>query len=252
MAGLNEFTHIPDVLPLALVFGGSRGIGKACVQALEQRGYHVIYTYQHSEPSEVQQGSNVTSYRVDIRDDGQVSALFAHIAQKFERPLQCVVANAGINMPAAPLSEWSSTQFRALMEVNLLGAFHMLSHSARYVQKGASIIAITTSMVRLSSPGAGPYTASKAAVESLVRTLAAELGSKGVRINAVAPGAVDTELFHQGKTDGQKQRAASMSPFQRIGAPNEVAEVVSFLASDAASWIHGQIVQPNGGSVSIF
>lgn len=237
--------------PLALVFGGSRGIGQACVAALEHKGYHVLYTYQQSA-AEPLVSRHISAYCVDITDDVQVAQLFAEIEQTFEQPLQCVVANAGINMPPAPLEAWTSAQFRALMEVNLLGAFHMLSHTARHVQAGASVIAITTSMVRLSVPGAGPYTASKAAVESLVRTLAAELGPRGVRINAVAPGAVDTALFHQGKTDAQKQKAASMSPFGRIGTTEEVAAVVAFFASDAASWVHGQIIQPNGGAVSIF
>jgi 3-oxoacyl-[acyl-carrier protein] reductase len=76
-----------------------------------------------------------------------------------------------------------------------------------------------------------------------------ELGPRGVRVNGVAPGAVDTDLFNAGKTDEAKQRAASMSPFNRIGKPNEVADVVAYLASNRASWIHGQIIQPNGGLV---
>jgi 3-oxoacyl-[acyl-carrier protein] reductase len=76
-----------------------------------------------------------------------------------------------------------------------------------------------------------------------------ELGPRGVRVNGVAPGAVDTDLFNAGKTDEAKQRAASMSPFNRIGKPNEVAHVVAYLASDRASWIHGQIIQPNGGLI---
>lgn len=251
MASLSSSSADVATRPLALVFGGRRGIGRACAVALEHKGYHVLYTYQQPV-AEPLVSRNMSAFCLDITDDEQVAQLFAQIAQKFAQPLQCVVANAGINMPPAPLEAWTSAQFRALMEVNLLGAFHMLLHTAKHVQAGASVIAMTTSMVRLSIPGAGPYTASKAAVESLVRTLAAELGPRGVRINAVAPGAVDTALFHQGKSDAQKQKAASMSPFGRIGTPEEVAEVVAFLASDAASWVHGQIIQPNGGAVSIF
>ena len=98
-------------------------------------------------------------------------------------------------------------------------------------------------------PNAGPYVATKAAVEVLVRSLSKELAGRRVRVNAVAPGPVDTDLFRAGKTDEMKARSAALSPFNRVGEPREVAEVVGFLASDKASWVHGQIVQPNGGMV---
>jgi 3-oxoacyl-[acyl-carrier protein] reductase len=104
-------------------------------------------------------------------------------------------------------------------------------------------------MVRHAVPGGGPYTASKAAVEGLVRSLSKELAARRVRVNAVAPGPVDTDLFRAGKTDEAKARSATMSPFNRVGTPPEAAEVVAFLASPRASWVHGQIVQPNGGMV---
>ena len=125
----------------------------------------------------------------------------------------------------------------------------MLREAARQVADGGAIVALTTSMVRVAVPGGGPYTASKAAVESLVRSMSKELAPRRVRVNAVAPGPVDTELFRAGKTDEAKARSAAMSPFNRIGTPAEVAEVVAFLVSARASWVHGQVVQPNGGMV---
>src|SRR5262249_42315890 len=114
---------------------------------------------------------------------------------------------------------------------------------------GGAIIAITTSLVRHAVPGTGPYSATKAAVECLVRSMAKELSGRRVRVNAVAPGPVDTDLFNAGKTEEAKQRMAAFSPFNRIGQPGEIAEVVRFLASEQASWVQGQIVQPNGGMV---
>jgi 3-oxoacyl-[acyl-carrier protein] reductase len=95
----------------------------------------------------------------------------------------------------------------------------------------------------------GPYSATKAAVESMIRSMAKELAGRKIRVNAVAPGPVDTDLFRFGKNDEAKARSAAMSPFNRIGTPDEIAAVVRFLASSQASWIHGQIIQPNGGLI---
>jgi 3-oxoacyl-[acyl-carrier protein] reductase len=236
---------------LALVFGGSRGIGAACVQALADSGFDVAYTYVASGAGLPEQiaGARVKAYAVDICDSAQVAQVFADVLRDFGTAPQCVVANAGINVPPGPMAQFNPDDFRKLVEVNIVGAFNVLSAAAKHVLDAGNIIALTTSMVRVGVPGGGPYTATKAAVESLVRSMAKELAPRRVRVNAVAPGPVDTDLFRAGKTDEAKGRAATMSPFNRIGTPAEVAEVVSFLASDKASWVHGQIIQPNGGMV---
>ena len=240
-----------NIPPLALVFGGSRGIGAACVQALLRDGFAVAFTYV-SRPDQaraLEQPGRAKGYAVDVRDAQAVAAMFASARADFAGAPQVVVVNAGINVPPAPLAQFPADAFRQLMEVNVFGAFHVLQEAARQVADGGAIVALTTSMVRHAVPGGGPYTASKAAVESLVRSLAKELAARRVRVNAVAPGPVDTDLFHAGKTDEAKARSAALSPFNRIGTPDEVAEVVSFLASQRASWVHGQVVQPNGGMV---
>ena len=236
---------------LALVFGGSRGIGAACVQTLAANGFDVAYTYVTSRPdtAETIGTSRTQGYAVDIREAEQVAQAFADAARDFGRAPDCVVANAGINVPPGPMAQFNSDDFRKLVEVNIVGAFHILREAALRVADGGSIIGLTTSLVRHAAPGLGPYSATKAAVECMLRSMAKELAARKVRVNGVAPGPVDTDLFRAGKTDEAKQRSAAMSPFNRIGTPEEIAEVVSFLASDKASWVHGQIVQPNGGLI---
>lgn len=232
----------------ALVFGGSRGIGAACVNALAESGFDVAYTHVSGNPGTAD-ASRVRSYRADVGDPAQVAQVFADAARDFGNAPHCVVANAGIGVPPAPVAQFDPANFRKLVEVNIVGAFNVLREAAQRVADGGSIIALTSSMVRHAVPGFGPYSATKAAVECMVRSMAKELAPRKVRVNAVAPGPVDTDLFRAGKTEEAKQRSAALSPFGRIGTPQEVAEVVSFLASDRASWVHGQVVQPNGGMI---
>jgi 3-oxoacyl-[acyl-carrier protein] reductase len=232
---------------IAIIFGGSRGIGAACVQALAAEGFTVAYTTTSSKPAAAAQGTK--AYTADIRDAAQVADVFRAVQADFGGRPHCVVANAGINVPPAPLSQFDPARFRELVEVNIVGAFNVLAEAARQVVDGGTIMALTTSMVRYAPPGLGPYSATKAAVESMVRSLAKELGGRGVRVNAVAPGPVNTDLFRTGKDEAALQRSAAMSQFNRVGEPQEIAQVVAFLASSRASWVQGQVIQPNGGIV---
>jgi 3-oxoacyl-[acyl-carrier protein] reductase len=236
--------------PLALVFGGTRGIGAACVEALLRDGYDVAYTATTAmSPLAARGPGRAAGYAVDVCDVAAVAKVFADARRDFGVQVQAVVANAGINRPPGPLAQYADENFRDLVEVNLVGAFNVLREAARQVADGGTIVALTTSMVRTAPAGLSAYTATKAAVEVLVRALAKELAPRKVRVNAVAPGPVDTDLFRAGKTDEMIARSAALSPFNRVGQPQEVAEVVSFVVSESASWVNGQIVQPNGGMV---
>jgi 3-oxoacyl-[acyl-carrier protein] reductase len=218
---------------LALVFGGSRGIGAACVQALDG-DFEVVST---------------SSKQSDIQKAEEVKRAFDAAEKRHGRKVYCVVVAAGIGVPPGPVAQYDVENFRKLVEVNIVGAFNVLRESGQRVADGGSIIAITTSMVRHAVPGFGPYAGTKAAVECMLRSMAKEIAPRKVRVNAVAPGPVDTDLFRAGKTEEAKQKSAALSPLNRIGTPAEVAQVVAFLASDKASWVHGQIVQPNGGMI---
>jgi 3-oxoacyl-[acyl-carrier protein] reductase len=235
----------------AIVFGGSRGIGAAIVEALARDGHRVMLTYTTACPDPVPgaAGSDVECIACDIRNPEDVERVFAHTEAAFGGRPTCIVANAGINVPPAPVSAFPQDRFRELVEVNIIGAFNVLHAAANHVADGGTIIGLTTSMVRVGVPGVGPYTASKAAVESLLRSMAKELAGRRIRVNGVAPGPVDTDLFRSGKDEAAVARSAALSPFSRVGRAEEVASVAAFLASDAASWVHGQILQPNGGMV---
>jgi 3-oxoacyl-[acyl-carrier protein] reductase len=228
-----------------LIFGGSRGIGAACCKAFAGAGWQVASTYT-AEPPPNPVGR---IYKLDIRDAVGVANLFDRVTAAFGGPPLAVIANAGINRPPRPLADFPPADFRDLVDVNIVGAFNVLSEAARRVPNGGSIVALTTSMVRIGIPGGGPYTATKAAVESLIRSMSKELAGREIRVNAVAPGPVDTDLFQAGKTEEAKQRSAALSPFNRIGRTEEIADVVLFVASEKASWITGQVIQPNGGMV---
>jgi len=218
---------------LALVFGGSRGIGAACVEALAGE-FEVVST---------------STRDADIRKAEDVKRAFDEAEKGHARKVDCVVVAAGIGVPPGPVAQYDVENFRKLVEVNIVGAFNVLREAGQRIADAGSIIAITTSMVRHAVPGFGPYAGTKAAVECMLRSMAKEIAPRKVRVNAVAPGPVDTDLFRAGKTEEAKQKSAALSPFNRIGTPKEVAAVVAFLASDAASWVHGQIVQPNGGMI---
>ncbi len=228
---------------LAMIIGGSRGIGAACVEAFVKEEYDVAYTYT----AKATEGGPGKAYQLDVTDSAAVGAVFEAVARDFGRAPDVVVHSAGISPPLTPLAQFDPKLFRQIVDVNLIGAFSVLAEAARCVADGGAIIPITTSMGRAAIPGSGPYVGTKVAAEAMVKALARELAVRKVRVNAVAPGPVDTELFRAGKSDDAKARSAALSPLNRVGEAHEVANVILFLASDKASWVTGQVVQPNGG-----
>src|SRR5205085_8342102 len=138
-------------------------------------------------------------------------------------------------------------EFDKVIATNLRGAFLVLGQAAQLVSSGGRIIAFSSSVIAKSFPTYGPYIASKAGVEGLVRVLANELRGRSITVNAVAPGQVETDLFLKGKSDARIDELKKMNPLERLGQPEDMANVVSFLAGPEGGWINSQVLRPNGG-----
>jgi 3-oxoacyl-[acyl-carrier protein] reductase len=159
-----------------------------------------------------------------------------------------LVNSAGI-MHVKPLAENDDAFFDSHVAVNLKGTFNTLREAARRLRSGGRIVNISSSVVGFYHPNYAVYTATKAGVEALTRTLAKELRGRNITVNAVAPGPVATALFYDGKPQSVIDHLANLSPLQRLGTPEDVAGVVAFLAGADGGWINGQVLRANGGAL---
>ena len=238
----------------AIVTGGSRGIGAAIARRLGRDGFAVTVNYAHGRDAAetvvaeiVAAGGSAVAVQADLGDPAGMAALFDATEQSFGG-VDTLVNNAGI-MRLAAIGEVTDEDFDQHIAVNLGGTFRGMREAARRMRDGGRIINFSTSVVGLSPPGYGIYAATKAGVEAMTHILAKELGRRGITVNAIAPGPVETELFLTGKSDEQVRAIAAMNPFGRLGQPDDIASVVSFLASADGSWVNGQIVRANGGVI---
>ncbi len=235
----------------AIVTGASGGIGRAVATRLAKDGFSVAVHYAGNagKAQEVvaaieADGGRAIAVRADVADAKDVERLFKETLNAFGK-IDVVVNCAGI-MPLTPIAEGDTEVFDKVIAANLRGTFLVLSQAARQVSSGGRIIAFSSSVVAMSFPTYGPYIASKAGVEGLVRVLANELRGHNITVNAVAPGPVATDLFLKGKSDAQIEHLSKIPPLERLGQPDDIASVVSFLAGPGG-WVNAQVLRANGG-----
>lgn len=239
-------------MQVAIVTGGSRGIGRAASVALARRGFAVVVNYARSADdaavvlSQIETiGGEAIAIKADVASAEQVKALFDGAQQQFGG-IDVLVACAGVMTPS-PLAKVTDEDFDRHFTVNVRGTFNAFREAANRVRDNGRLIGFSSTTLALNAPGYSIYNATKGAVEGMVRVVAKELGGRGITVNAVAPGPVETELFLRGKPQELVDRMASMAPLNRLGQPDDIAEVVAFLASREAGWVNGQVLRANGG-----
>ena len=225
---------------VALVTGGNRGIGLACAGALADAGFAVAVTSRSTDVD------GFTTVRCDQTDPAQVDAAVAEVEEKLG-PVEVLVANAGITRDGLALT-MSDDSFSAVLEANLLGTFRVVRRCAKPMlrAKWGRIVLIGSVVALSGSGGQVNYGASKAGLIGMARALARELGSRSITTNVVAPGFIDTDMTAE-LPDERKAAILAQIPLGRLAAPEEVASVVAFLASDAASYINGAVIPVDGG-----
>jgi 3-oxoacyl-[acyl-carrier protein] reductase len=243
-----------DAARTALVTGGTGGMGRVIAAKLAADGFDVAVAYTgdvdlaDAAVSEIKGlGRRGAAFAADIADEEAVAGLFDAVDDRFGH-LDVVVHTAGINRPAA-LTDLDLADFDAIHRVNVRGTFVVDQQAARRVRDGGSIVNVSSSMVRFAPPALSAYAASKAAVDTLTRILAKELRGRDVTVNAVAPGPTATAAFLSSTPAEEQEQLAALPPLGRLGRPDDIAGVVSFLVGPAGRWVNGQVVYANGGFV---
>ncbi|HEX6338560.1 MAG TPA: SDR family oxidoreductase [Jiangellaceae bacterium] len=237
---------------VAIVTGGSGGIGRASALRLAADGTAVVVHYNRSKDraddtveSITKSGGRAVAAGGDISDEAEATALFDAAEREFGA-VDVLVHTAGI-MPLSPIAQLDLDVFDRIHRVNVRGTFVVDKLAAQRLRPGGAIINFSTSITRLQAPTYGAYAASKGAVEAIALILARELRGRDITVNTIAPGPTSTPLFLEGKSPELIEQIANNNPFQRLGAPEDIAEAVAFLAGPAR-WVNGQTIFVNGGA----
>ncbi|AMX94032.1 SDR family oxidoreductase [Mesorhizobium sp. M7A.F.Ca.CA.001.09.2.1] len=238
----------------AIVTGASKGIGAAIAQRLARDGVAVVVNYARgrAEAEELVRaietgGGRAIAVQADIANPNGIAVLF-DAGEKAFGGIDILVNNAGI-MKISPIAQTDDASFDTQIAINLGGVFRGMREGARRLRDGGRMINFSSSVVGLYQSGYGVYAATKAGVEAMTHILAKELGARRVTVNAVAPGPIETALFTDGKSEAQIEAIGKMIPLGRLGQPDDIAGLVSFLAGPDSFWVNGQIIRANGGVV---
>jgi 3-oxoacyl-[acyl-carrier protein] reductase len=237
---------------IALVTGASRGIGAAVARRLARDGYTVAVNYASNEAEAnavvaaiEAAGGRALAVRADVSRSAEVKRMFDTIEARLGR-IDVLVNNAGV-LPYVSIAETSDEVFERTFAINVQGSFNTMRECFTRMNDGGRIVNFSTSVLHMAPPTYGVYVATKAAVEAMARVFTKELRGRGITCNSVAPGPVATELFLKGKSEEQIGQFANMAPLQRLGQPDDIAGVVSFLAGPDGAWVNGQVLRANGG-----
>lgn len=238
---------------IALVTGASRGIGRAIALRLAKDGATVIVNYNGNAAKAAEvvdeitaAGGTAEAYGCNVADDTACGEMIHHILDTYGR-LDILVNNAGITKDNLVM-KMSDAEFDAVYETNLKGAFHTIHHASRALlkQRSGRIINISSVSGIMGNAGQANYCAAKAGIIGLTKSVARELASRGITVNAVAPGMIDTDMT-SGLSDKVKEGMLAQIPLSRIGRTEDIAAAVAFLASDDAAYITGQVLAVDGG-----
>jgi NAD(P)-dependent dehydrogenase (short-subunit alcohol dehydrogenase family) len=241
--------------PVVLVTGALTGIGRATALAFAHEGARLVVSGRRDEVGQELAielralGVEAGYVRADVRHEDEVRSLVDQTVARFGR-LDVAVNNAGTEGRPGPVTEQSAESYAATFDTNVLGMLLCLKHELRVMlaQRHGSVVNVSSIAGKKGSPGASVYVASKHAVEGLTKSAALEAAASGVRVNAVAPGPVETEMLNRftGSADRKADFIAGV-PVKRAGTPEEIARTIVFLASDRASFITGQSIAVDGG-----
>jgi len=242
---------MPDSTRVAIVTGASGGIGRAAAARLAQDGLAVVVGYS-GNPTRAEEavsaitavGGTASAFKADIADEAEAVALFDY-AQAQYGGVDVVVNAAGI-MILKSLLEIDFDDFDRMFRINVRGTFVVAQLAARRIRNGGTIINFSSTVPKLASPTYSAYAATKGAVDAATLVFAKEMRGRNITVNAVAPGPTATPLFLDGKSQAVIDTIAKAAPLERLGAPADIAEVISFLAGPGR-WVNGQVIYTNGG-----